>query len=112
MTRTRNNSDLNRYASFIIKQAILWFFIVVGVIHQFLMYIGFSNSIYVFVDPPEYVYPFVTLAYQWWFVLVLGSFIAFLAAYSGRVQGVPSRFVVPFYAYLLYLLIFVRPISG
>ena len=92
----------------IIKQAILWFPIMVGVIHQFLMFLGVSRRIYVFVNPPEYIYPFVTLEFQWWIVLLLGSFFAFVVAYLDRVQSVPSRFSVPFYVYLLFLLILVN----
>ncbi len=110
MTQT-NNSDLARYAPIVFRQMALWFPIIVGFIHQFLMLTRGIKCIYVFVDPPGSVCPFVTLEYQWWIVLLLGTFIAFFLAFLNRFQNVPSRFVVPFYIYLLYLLIFVEPIA-
>ena len=92
------------------KQLVLWGPIIVGVVHQFLMYFFNIDRIYVFVTPPGYVYPFVSLEYQWWFVLLLGSSIVCLLSYSNRLSSIPTRVAFPFYLYILYLLILVKPV--
>lgn len=92
------------------KQILIWGPIIVGVVHQFLMYFFDIQRIYVFVNPPEYIYPFVSLEYQWWFVLLLFSGVFCILAYSDRFSVIPSRMVYPFYLYILFLLIFVKPV--
>jgi formate hydrogenlyase subunit 3/multisubunit Na+/H+ antiporter MnhD subunit len=84
--------------------------IVVGVVHQFLMYFFRVERIYVFVNPPGYISPFVSLEYQWWFVLLLGSVVMCVMAYSDRLKNIPTRLAYPFYFYILFLLIFVKPV--
>lgn len=68
------------------------------------------DKIPVFVDPPGSIRPVVTLEYQWWIVLILiaGSFYALIIL--RQIPSLPRRFSVPFYVYLLYLLILVKPI--
>jgi hypothetical protein len=85
--------------------------IVVGVVHQFLMLPPFNiEGIYVFVNPPGYIYPFVSLEYQWWFVLLLGSAVMCIMAYADRLKSIPTRLAYPFYFYILFLLILVKPV--
>jgi hypothetical protein len=92
------------------KLILLWAPIVGGVVHQFLMFFFNIDGIYVFVNPPGVIYPFVSLEFSWWFVLLIGSTIMGVFAYSNRIGAVPARFVVPFYGYILFLLYLVKPI--
>ena len=86
----------------------VWVPIVVGIIHQLLMFTFEINGIYVGLNPPGTIYPFVTLEVTWWLVLtILTSALCFLA-YTDRIR--PHRLVTPFYIYLVFLLIWVRPI--
>ncbi|MBN1994122.1 MAG: hypothetical protein JW953_15600 [Anaerolineae bacterium] len=113
-----NSPDWRKMLPILARQFLFWVPIVLGLIHQFLMLIlnnppgepKRGDGIYVFVKPPEYIYPFVSLEYQWWIVLLLVSIIMFVLAYSNRVGSIPSRFTVPFYAYILFLLILVKPV--
>jgi hypothetical protein len=105
-----NNLDSKKIAPIILRQAAIWFPVAIGVLHQFLMFIDYSDRIYVFVDPPGYIEPFVTLEFQWWVVLLVGSATAAVLAYSRYLPTVPNRIALPFYLYALFLLILVKPI--
>lgn len=91
---------------------------VVGLVHQFLLAFlaernrvdGGIGCIYVFVEPPGNVCPWVSLEYQWWIVLLLGSALACITAYSERFQGIPRRIALPIYIYILFLLVLVKPV--
>lgn len=111
MTTPVTNSDLRAVLSGLVKQLIIWGPIVVGIVHQVLMYFSTTNErdgIYVFLDPPGYIYPFTSLEAAWWIVLTLiTSILCFLTSID-RLR--PHRLVYPFYAYLLFLLIFVKPV--
>jgi hypothetical protein len=72
------------------------------------MYFFEIESIYVFLDPPGYVYPLVSLEFAWWLVLTMTTAILCLLAYIGRLR--PRRMVYPLYLYLLFLLILVKPV--
>ena len=97
---------------------IIWVPVVIGLVHQFLLAFvaednrveGGIGCIYVFVKPPENICPLVSLEYQWWIVLLLGSAIAAISAYSERFPGIPRRVALPIYAYVLFLLILVKPV--
>jgi hypothetical protein len=103
--------------SALIKTILIWLPIVGGLVHQFLMFLLNTpedpyqgDGIWVFVNPPGYVYPFVSLEFTWWFVLLLASATMAVMAYSHRIQSLPSRFWVPAYGYILFLLILVKPV--
>lgn len=110
MSQRVGDSELKKLAPILIKQIIIWGPIVVGVVHQFLMYFFGIDSIYVFVDPPGSIRPLVSLGWQWWFVLLLASSVICVAAYSKRFSTIPSRITLPMYLYILFLLIFVKPV--
>jgi hypothetical protein len=97
-------------ASIVFKQLIIWGPIVVGLFHQLLMLLKVNNRLPVFVDPPGYIYPFVTLEWTWWLVLLFLSGVIALLIYAGRLQSLPARMVYPLYIYIIYLLIFIQPI--
>lgn len=116
--RKLNYSDLSTFS---VQRAVRWlirlFPIILGVVHQLVMLAGRGrenwqdyDKIPVFVDPPGSIRPVVTLEYQWWIVLILiaGSFYALIIL--RQIPSLPRRFSVPFYVYLLYLLILVKPI--
>ncbi len=91
---------------------LVWGPIVVGLIHQFLMF-RFAprfQGIYVFVNPPGYIYPLISLEYQWWFVVLIGTAILFVIAYLNLIQAIPNRLTYPTYVYIIFLLIFVKPV--
>ena len=102
------NSDIRTSLSQLFKLLLAWVPIVVGVVHQLLMFSLNIDRIYVFLDPPKYIYPFVTLELGWWAVLTLLTSLLCVLAYTNRIR--PHRIVYPFYLYLLFLLILVKPI--
>lgn len=109
MTPT-SNFGCSGNISTIFKYLVIWGLIVGGLVHQVLMYFFNVQSIYVFVNPPGYVYPFVSLEYQWWFVLLLLSALICISAYSDRLKSIPTRLALPFYVYILFLLYLVKPV--
>lgn len=92
-----------------LRQFLLWAPVVVGITHQFLMLFFGIDSIYVFVDPPGSITPLASLEWQWWIVLLFSSASVAIAAYSDRLS-IPSRIVVPTYAYALFLLLLIKPV--
>lgn len=108
MTMPVSNFELKDLVSALIKQALIWAPIVVGVVHQLLMALFDIESIYVVLDPPGYIYPFVSLEAPWWLALTLGTGILCLLAYINRIR--PRRIVYPLYLYLIFLLILVKPV--
>ena len=108
MTTQAKNADFKLNPNQLVRQFIIWVPIVIGLIHQLLMgYFG-VDRIYVFLNPPKYIYPFVTLEAGWWFLLTLVTAVLFVLSYLNRVR--PRRIVYPFYAYFVFLLILVKPI--
>ena len=108
MTNQASNLELKDLGTALLKQALIWAPIVVGVVHQLLMALFGIESIYVVLNPPGYIYPFASLDTTWWFVLTLTTAMLCLLAYLNRIR--PRRIVYPFYLYLIYLLIFIKPI--
>ena len=106
-TRT-NNADFRFNISQLVRQFLMWIPLVIGLIHQLLMGLFGVDRIYVFLNPPKYIYPFVTLEFGWWFVLTLTTTVLFVLAYLNRIR--PYRIVYPLYIYLVFLLIFVKPV--
>ncbi|MDH3674362.1 MAG: hypothetical protein OES12_02620 [Anaerolineae bacterium] len=109
MTTTADTSlDLRAAAGRLTRQLLIWVPIVVGIVHQILMGFFGIDRIFVLLTPPTYIYPFVTLGATWWYLLtVVTGALAYLA-YRHRLR--PRRTGYPFYFYLLFLLIFVKPI--
>jgi hypothetical protein len=68
------------------------------------------EGIYVFVNPPEYIYPWVSLEFQWWIVLFFVTGLMFVLLFLNRLTSIPHRVVYPVYIYLAFLLIFVKPV--
>ena len=111
MTPIRSDADLGKLLPGLIRKAALLGPVGAGIIHQLVMYRrGEISQIYVFVDPPGYVEPFVSVAFEWWIVLLLLSALVAVSAYWERWKTVPRRLAIPFYIYILFLLIFVVPI--
>lgn len=110
------NLGLRLGISRFVKELIIWGPIVVGFVHQFLMFISRDarppdmplDRIYVLVDPPGYIYPYVTLELAWWVVLTLISCVLYLLARANRIS--PHRLLYACYIFMLWLLIFVKPI--
>jgi hypothetical protein len=110
MTSPIADTDLRKLLPGLIRRAALLGPIGVGIIHQLVMYRrGEISQIYVFVDPPGYVQPFVSVKFEWWLVLLLLSTLVAVSAYWERWKTVPRRLAIPFYIYILFLLIFVVP---
>lgn len=115
--REKTESETGKLVSYYVGMIALWGPIACGIIHQIAMYIGRErpdperfDRIPVFVNPPGDIGPFVTLEYQWWLVLMLVTSSVFLLIQLRRQSAIPKRVAVPFYIYLLFLLIFVKPI--
>jgi hypothetical protein len=100
--------DLRAILSAIIKHLLIWTPIIVGIIFQFLMFFFDVRRIYVILSPPGYIYPFVTLELSWWLLVTFITAILCLLIYLDRIR--PHRLIYPFYLYLIYLLILVKPI--
>lgn len=109
MIAPTTNIGLKTIMSTIVRQALIWLPIVVGVVHQFLMFAFDIKGIAVFVDPPGYIMPLVSLGYEWWLVLLFFSAIISVLVYSGQLRSL-DRLAPPLYIYALFLLILVEPI--
>jgi predicted small integral membrane protein len=117
MTQTSTEFRSENLFWFYARQAAFWTPVIIGAVHQLLMLIGRIinapnrfDEIPVFVDPPGQIEPFVTLEYQWWLVLVVISAILCYLILSRRLATMPKRAATPFYVYLLFLLILVKPL--
>lgn len=95
----------------VLQQIAIWTPILIGVIHQFLMAFFGIERIYVFVDPPEYISPVVSLEITWWFLLLFFTLLFMLITYLNKLRTI-NRLVYPLYLYLIFLLIFVKPIRA
>ncbi len=112
------DSQLRILISHYLRLAAIWIPILVGIVHQIVMLLawllGSNNPVWdripVFVNPPGYIEPLVTLEYQWWLVLTLTTFTLYFLIDTRRLSNIPRRVAVPFYVYLLFLLILVKPI--
>lgn len=102
--------DLGKVLPTLVKQTLIWGPIAAGLAHQFLVFFFGIDRIYVFVDPPEYIEPIISLEYQWWFVLLMTSAFVAILAYSDRLKRMPKRVALPLYIYILFLLILVKPV--
>ena len=107
------NLDLTTGISKFVKLLLVLVPIVAGLAHQFLMFITRNSqfpidNIPVILDPPGNIYPFVTLELGWWFALTVVSSILCLLIRAKLIR--PYRLIYPFYIYLVFLLIFVKPI--
>ena len=111
MTQINGEIDsLREIATYWLKRIGILMPVVVGVGHQIIMALFNIDRIYVFINPPEYIYPWLSLEFSWWFLLVIvSSGICFMAA-SERLDRIPTRIALPFYTYLLFLLILVKPV--
>lgn len=92
-----------------LKQIAIWIPVSVGIIHQILMPFGYER-IYVIVNPPGYISPLISLEVTWWILLVIFSAGIFIFASTDRADRVPNRIGIPFYVYLIFLLILVKPV--
>ena len=102
--------DLGRVLPTLVKQTLIWGPIAVGLVHQVLMFFFGIDRIYVFVNPPEYIGPIISLGYEWWLVLLVASAFVAILAYSDRLTRMPKRVALPLYIYILFLLILVKPV--
>ncbi len=109
-TPTTTDLDIKKMLPTLIKYLAIWGLIAVGLIHQFLMFFFDISHIKVFVDPPGRIEPTVSLGFSWWLVLLLASSTMAILAYSERLKTIPRRIALPFYLYILYLLIFIKPV--
>lgn len=108
MTTPTSNDDLKFIVGMLIKQFLIWIPVIIGIVHQLLMALFDIQGINVILDPPGTIYPFVTLELGWWLLLTLiTSSICFLA-YFDRIR--PRRIIYPTYIYLIFLLVYVKPI--
>ena len=107
------NLDLATTMSRLVKQLLAWIPVMVGLAHQLLMFVSRTSEvpldwIPVLLDPPGFIYPFVTLERGWWIALTLLSAVLCLLVRANRLR--PHRVIIPFYIYLTFLLVFVKPI--
>lgn len=108
MTTPTSSDDFHFLVSGVVRQILIWIPIIVGLVFQFLMFFFGFTRIYVFLDPPEYIKPFVTLELGWWLVLTVATAVLTVLTYFERIR--PRRLRYPFYLYLIFLLILVKPI--
>ncbi|MCB0209072.1 MAG: hypothetical protein KDJ52_07075 [Anaerolineae bacterium] len=107
-TTPTSNADLKFLLGTLAKQFLIWIPIIVGLVHQFLMFFFGIQGINVILQPPGTIYPFVTLELGWWLLLTLVTASICFLAYFDRIR--PRRMIYPTYLYLLFLLILVKPI--
>ncbi len=92
------------------QQVLAWLVIFFGVLRQFLIVITGNNCMPVLLNPPGEICPFASVNAVWWFVLALGTAFLYILTAAGRLEAIPTRVVNPFYLYLIFLLIFVKPV--
>ena len=108
MTAQTNSIDFKSLVGRFVRQFMVWIPIIIGLVQQFRIRFLGARGTYVVLDPPGYIYPFATLETNWWFILTILTSILCVLTYINRLR--PSRMFLPFYLYLLYLLIFVQPV--
>ncbi len=108
MTVQTNNTSLTALFALFFKKFLPWIPIIIGLIQQIRINFLGAEGTYVVLNPPEYIYPYVTLEIGWWLSLtILTGTLLFLTA---RNLIRPHRLVTPFYIYLVFLLLLVKPI--
>jgi hypothetical protein len=108
MTAQANNIDFKSLVGKFSRQFMVWVPIIIGLIQQYRLNILGARGTYVILDPPGYIYPYATLESNWWLILTILTSVLCVLTYTNRLR--PSRMFLPFYLYLLYLLIFIQPI--
>jgi hypothetical protein len=106
----RNELDLNKLFLDYAKLIAVWTPILVGIVHQLAMALFGFESIPVFLDPPGKINPWASLEFEWWAVLTFTTALVYLLITTRVLSTLPRRIALPFYLYLLFLLIFVKPI--
>jgi hypothetical protein len=106
----RNDNDLNRLVIDYLKLVTIWTPILVGIVHQLAMALFNYDAIPVFLDPPGEIMPWASLETPWWVVLTFLTFLMYFLISTRVFSNLPRRVALPFYFYLLFLLIFVKPI--
>lgn len=92
------------------RQYLAWSLIGFGLLRQFLMISTGQNCMRIFLDPPGRICPWASVSFLWWFVLTMGAAMMYILKAANRMEGIPTRVVNPFYLYLIFLLIFVKPV--
>ncbi|HRV93279.1 MAG TPA: hypothetical protein P5526_14045 [Anaerolineae bacterium] len=110
MTTPTSNDDLKFLLGMLVKQFLIWIPVIIGLVHQFLMFFFGIQGINVILDPPGTIFPFVTLELGWWLLLTLATASVCFLAYFDRIR--PRRIIYPFYIYLIFLLVYVKPITS
>jgi len=103
------NEDTRQLVHKILKLVFAWVPVIIGFGHQYLMRSEPNHGIYVFLDPPGYIRPQVTLQITWWFMLLMMSGLLTILLATNRIKNTHNRAIYP-YIYLLFLLILVRPV--
>jgi hypothetical protein len=105
-----NEAELKQTLYDLVKKSLVALPLAVGVAHQFLMAFFGIDDIYVFVDPPGHISPWASVQFEWWMVLLIGTSTLFVLLLLKRLHRVPRRMIYPVYFYLLFLLIWIKPI--
>lgn len=103
------NEETRQLIRRVLKLVLAWIPIIVGFVHQFLMLSGGTERIYVFLDPPGYLTPLVTLQFTWWILLLPLSGLLTLLLALNRINNARYRVLYP-YIYFVFLLVFVEPV--
>jgi hypothetical protein len=104
------NQDFRAYLSLWAIRAILTLPIAVGIVHQLLMFMFDIERIYVLLDPPGYISPWASVQFLWWIMLLVVAGGTALLIYLNQLPSVPHRVVYPLYIYVVFLLIFIKPV--
>jgi hypothetical protein len=105
-----NDAELKQNLYDLIKNSIVALPLAVGIVHQFLMAFFGIEDIYVFVDPPGRISPWASVQFEWWIVLLFGTTTLFVMLFFRRLPRVPRRMIYPVYFYLVFLLIWIKPV--
>ena len=107
-TTPASNLDFRAVSATFLKRFVVWVPLIIGLIHQFRMTILGVDGIYVVLNPPGHIYPFVTLEFNWWIILTMLTAALCIMTYYTRIR--PRRLIIPFYIYLVFLLVWVKPV--
>lgn len=107
-TTPASDLDFRAVTAGFLKKFVFWLPVIIGLIHQFRMTVLGVDGIYVVLNPPGHIYPFVTLEFNWWIILTMLTTALYMMTHYNRIR--PRRLLGFFYLYLIFLLVWVKPI--
>lgn len=105
LTQIRNLNN-NPHLSQLVKWNLVLIPVLGGCYAQY-RYARGATEIYVYLNPPGHISPWMSLEWLWWMILFIGTTTF---CYLTLTRRLPRRLFYSVYIYLLFLLVFVKAI--